>query len=189
MLGFATRIPEDIPYEIAPSRCHFLDVNKVRDLVTPFMNQNTHEGVPRFRDVRDYCYSVQVGYGIKMWKILHTPHLYWGDASIRTLSDYLGVMPKDIILERKLAPVILHSAKKNRPQDFIHDVLQLKIMDSMKGKRLSNSEYNEWLSRIIECSPRTIYNLRNGTANPSNILVGNLARHFGMSEDSFYRGV
>jgi DNA-binding XRE family transcriptional regulator len=170
----------------APHGFFYLDTQRVRDLALPLMNAE-EDGQPKFRDLMDFCDQVRDATGLKMYKILCQPWVYWSRSTIDRIALYLQVMPEDIKRTDKPKVTVKIERAIKRPQDFNHDVFQELANEWAKGKRLTVTEYNDYLGNAIGCSAKTIYNLRNGTANPSNFLVDAMSRYFNRPVHLFYR--
>ena len=129
---------------------------------------------------------MQASHRLKLYQILYRPDTFWSNTTITRLAHYLGVTPEDIKAPAP-SPFLRMEWCNGRPQDFIHDHFQGLVTEELKGKRLTPTEYNEWLGALVGCSGRTIYNFQNGTANPSQDLVLKIARHFNRPVSEFYR--
>lgn len=172
--------------DFPPPGYAYLDVAKVRELTLPRINRKTSHGSLFYRGIGDFCNMVTDTYGIKMYMILHRPTTYWSEQTVERLAKFLEVEPESL----KVSPPSLHHKIEwcnKRPQDFLHDLFQTLAGDESKGKRLNTKEFNAWLGQIVNCSARTIYNLRNGTANPSQMLVQSIANHYHRPLADFYR--
>lgn len=172
--------------DFPPPGFSYLDIQRIRDLVLPRANL-VRGGRFFYGTMNGYLQCVERHTRLKLWMICHRTNTYWSDSTREKLAKLLDV-PPDSLKAREL-PLMTRAAERfnHRAQDFVHDVFQDAVATELRGKRLNDKEYNEWLALLLGCSPRTVYNLRNGTANPSQTLVAEIANHFSKRMSDFYR--